>query len=185
MCLPPLYVSKQPLSYFKRSSVRLFSFHGRFSCSFGLPPVSLTLLTLQYAAVKTYDYHPPMPSPDSEAPEQSLGDCAICMDAIRLEPSGRHQSEKGTSAEWDRDAITPSNSRRMSLGNPGGLLSAMHIGMESPGTRKIYSLAPCHHLFVSSIFLSWLPGTDSNCFKQHTECLERVCSICFRLSYLT
>jgi transmembrane E3 ubiquitin-protein ligase len=109
----------------------------------------------QYATVKTYDYHPPMPLPDSEAPEQSLGDCAICMDAIRLDRSGRHQSEKGTSGEWDREAMTPDSSRRVSLGSPGGLLSAMHMGMESPGTRKVYSLAPCHHLFVGFNFFSF------------------------------
>ena len=94
-----------------------------------------------------------MPAPDSEAPEQSLGDCAICMDAIKLEPSARRQSDKESSDEWGRDAI-PNTSGRKNLGSPGGLLSAMHIGIDSPGTRKIYSLAPCHHLFVSlSLFL--------------------------------
>lgn len=111
-------------------------------------------LPQKYATTKTYDYHPPMPLPDSEAPEQSLGDCAICMDAIRIDSSGQHQSEKRMSGDWDRDATTLNASSRKSLGGPGGLFNAMHMGMESPGTRKIYSLAPCHHLF-------------------HTECLER------------
>ena len=106
----------------------------------------------QYATVKTYNYHPPLPSPDSEAPEQSLGDCAICMDAIRLDSSGRYQSEMGISGEWNHDPSSPNGSRRKSQGNPGGLFTAINMGIDSPGTRKVYSLAPCHHLFVSFFF---------------------------------
>ena len=81
----------------------------------------------QVAKVETYDYHPPMPLPDPEAPEQSLGDCAICMDAIAVDPALRqHADEKG-----DAHSIA----RRT-----GGLLAQ--------NARKSYSLAPCHHLFV-------------------------------------
>ena len=156
MQLPPLYASKQLLSCFRRCLVRLSSSHRRLFPQQSTASPSLTCPSFQYSAVKTYDYHPPMPWSDSEAPEQSLGDCAICMDAIRLDSSGRHQSEKGTSGEWDSDASTLNGSRRKSLGSSGGLFSAMHMGMESTGTRKIYSLAPCHHLFVGYIFLSFL-----------------------------
>lgn len=76
--------------------------------------------------MQTYDYHPAIPLPDPEAPEQSLGDCAICMDAIQIDAAFRQRpDEKGEGL-----------ARRT-----GALL------MQS--ARKSYSLAPCHHLFVS------------------------------------
>lgn len=85
-----------------------------------------------------------MPIPDSEAPEQSLGDCAICMDAIIVDPSTRRVSEKDHD-EWGVE----DGAGRKSMGGAGGLLSAMHMGMENK--KKNYSLAPCHHLFVSPV----------------------------------
>ncbi|KAF9461528.1 hypothetical protein BDZ94DRAFT_1196082 [Collybia nuda] len=103
-------------------------------------------LPKRYAVVKIYDYHPPMPIPDSEAPEPSFGDCAICMDAILADPSSRRASDK----EYDEWSTEDTGKRGM--GSTGGLLNAMQMGMESK--KKHYSLAPCHHLF-------------------HTECLER------------
>jgi len=39
-----------------------------------------------WVTADTYDYHPLLPQPDPEAPEQTLGDCAICMDAIVAAP---------------------------------------------------------------------------------------------------
>jgi hypothetical protein len=84
---------------------------------------------LQIANIETYDYQPPLPLPDPEAPEQSLGDCAICMDAITVDPALRqHVDEKGDGHGLAR--------------RTGGLLAQ--------SARKSYSLAPCHHLFVSS-----------------------------------
>jgi hypothetical protein len=65
-----------------------------------------------------------------------------------LESSGRPHPEKESLGEWGHDATTRNGSTRKSMGASGGLFNAMHIGMESSGTRKIYSLAPCHHLFV-------------------------------------
>lgn len=65
-----------------------------------------------------YDYHPALPMPDPEAPEQSLGDCSICMDAIIMEKEP-----------------------------PKGVLPGASV-------KRVYALAPCHHLF-------------------HTQCLER------------
>jgi transmembrane E3 ubiquitin-protein ligase len=62
-----------------------------------------------------------MPVVDPESPEQSLGDCAICMDAIHV---GKEKN----------DSHTPGGAILNAVGGSG---------------RKIYSLAPCHHLFVS------------------------------------
>jgi len=83
-----------------------------------------------------------MPLPDSEAPEQSLGDCAICMDAIVVDARARGQGEKEKLGTWDAQGTSG-----------GGLLSAMQMGIEGAGARKVYSLAPCHHLFVSAAWL--------------------------------
>ena len=43
--------------------------------------------SLQFANMETYNYHPSLPLSvsDPEAPEQSLGDCSICMEAIHAE----------------------------------------------------------------------------------------------------
>jgi hypothetical protein len=72
-----------------------------------------------------------MPIADSEAPEQSLGDCSICMDAIMVE-SPNNRGEKIQVGDG-------------SMGG-GGFFNAMQRGVA--GTKKSYSLAPCHHLFV-------------------------------------
>lgn len=99
-----------------------------------------SILTVsQFAKAKTYDYHPPMPVPDSEAPEQSLGDCSICMDAILIE-SPNNLGEKGQAIDG-----TGAGS--------GGFFSAVQRGVAgAAGAKKSYSLAPCHHLFVSLLF---------------------------------
>ena len=41
----------------------------------------------QFATTETYNYHPPLPLSvsDPEAPDQSLGGCSICMEAIHAE----------------------------------------------------------------------------------------------------
>jgi hypothetical protein len=111
--------------------------------------------------MQTYDYHPPMPLPDPESPEQSLGDCAICMDAIVLDTSVRHRSK---SSEGKGEIGT--KGERVVPG--GGLLNAVQMGVGASGTRKNYSLAPCHHLFVChtvtwllNVKLTWLFSTLS------------------------
>ena len=69
-----------------------------------------------------YDYHPPIFLLDPEGPEQALGDCAICMDTIEVDASLRQKSgNHGVGGLWAQ-----------------------------AGVRKSYSLAPCHHLFVSN-----------------------------------
>ncbi|KDQ50442.1 hypothetical protein JAAARDRAFT_142065 [Jaapia argillacea MUCL 33604] len=114
----------------------------------------------RWAQVPTYDYHPSIPLPDPEAPEQTLGDCSICMDAILIDPSSRRRSgdEKRRKSSSLQRRKSFSDHRGKSggeveaerFGGHGGLLGAVsgNVG------RKSYSLAPCHHLF-------------------HTECLER------------
>ncbi|KAF9074941.1 hypothetical protein BDP27DRAFT_1316219 [Rhodocollybia butyracea] len=121
-------------------------------------------LPKRFSTVNTYNYHPPLPMPDEESPEKSLGDCAICMDAILIDPSLRQPNEKENPDNWDSKASgtdgpggrRKSISSRGSTGviDPSGFLDAVQRGVGNAVTRKSYSLAPCHHLF-------------------HTECLER------------
>ncbi|KAI8974598.1 hypothetical protein BD414DRAFT_498160 [Trametes punicea] len=87
---------------------------------------------------QTYDYHPPLPLPDPEAPDQSLGDCAICMDAILVDPGLRRRSKSTDGKE------------RPVIGRAGGILGK--VG----GAKKTYSLAPCHHLFHTACLERWL-----------------------------
>jgi len=44
-------------------------------------------LPKRFATTETYNYHPPLPLSvsDPEAPDHSLGDCSICMEAIHAE----------------------------------------------------------------------------------------------------
>lgn len=99
---------------------------------------------------QTYDYHPPLPVPDAEAPEASLGDCAICMDTIR--PS-RHAHT--SSAEEEKGLISGvasgSSGRLAQIWNAvnGTARERAHVVALTGRGRKNYSLAPCHHLFVS------------------------------------
>jgi hypothetical protein len=101
----------------------------------------------QYAATKMYDYHPVMSAPnDSESPDQSLGDCAICMDAIYIDPSLRRRTSLDGKSEW---VAKGTSKRKAKGGSAGGILNAVQMGVGSATARKNYSLAPCHHLFVS------------------------------------
>ncbi|KAJ3901773.1 hypothetical protein F5879DRAFT_966969 [Lentinula edodes] len=120
------------------------------------------LLPKRFSTINTYNYHPPLPLPDEESPEKSLGDCAICMDAIIVDPSLRQTHDtSASSGNWDAKA-SGADGRRITSNiragggaiDPTGLLDAFQRGVGSAVTRKSYSLAPCHHLF-------------------HTECLER------------
>ena len=113
----------------------------------------------QYKTVEVYNYHPPLPLPRSDLPEQSLGDCAICMDAIMIENRSRGVSEKEKErrgdAEWDLEGANETSTRERGLGS-AGLFGAMQTM-----ARKNYSLAPCQHLFVgfNSLFLIPLRAT--------------------------
>ncbi|KAJ6581462.1 hypothetical protein B0H19DRAFT_1217673 [Mycena capillaripes] len=113
-------------------------------------------LPRRYVAVKTYDYHPVMPvSGDAESPDQSLGDCAICMDSIHVDPSVRRRpTSLDDKSDWEKTSIKGTSKRKTKGGAAGGILNAVQMGVGSATGRKNYSLAPCHHLF-------------------HTDCLER------------
>ena len=115
----------------------------------------------------SYDYHPPLPLPDSEMPEKSLGDCAICMDTIMVDPSLRRRSKSSDQrGNWDDKG--PS------------FMKGNSIGVNVMTARNHYSLAPCSHLFVSSPFPEFTEPTESVALQQHTECLEKVrARLCF------
>jgi hypothetical protein len=82
-----------------------------------------------------------MQLPDPESPERSLGDCAICMDAIIVDQSA---GDKGTPAS--KDAAWAGAVE----GHSSGIFSVVHRNVVGTANmRKSYSLAPCHHLFVS------------------------------------
>lgn len=108
---------------------------------------------------QTYNYHPPMPLPDPEAPEQTLGDCAICMDAIEVDPGLRRRRSKSSDGFGGEK-------RPFFLGTVAGTTAA----------KKSYSLAPCHHLFVSrhlSRLALCVLTVNVRIREQHTACLER------------
>ncbi|KAH9855277.1 hypothetical protein C2E23DRAFT_815072 [Lenzites betulinus] len=94
-------------------------------------------LPKRMSRVQTYDYHPSLPLPDPEAPEQTLGDCAICMDAILVDPSLRRSKSSD-------------GKERPVVSRAGGLLGKVGAA------RKTYSLAPCHHLFHTACLERWL-----------------------------
>ena len=105
----------------------------------------------QFAETKAYNYHPKMPRPTN--PEQSLGDCAICMEPILLDPpiSGRSSSfdlEDRCSEEGFSVPLLERGTGRSDSSSSSILNRTMKIFGASK-TKKNYSLAPCCHLFVS------------------------------------
>ena len=84
--------------------------------------------------------------------------CAICMDAIEVDPGLRRRSKSG---EGERRGF-------LKLGTVAGAAAA----------RKSYSLAPCHLLFVSSrVFLfAWAGTLKGRCSLFSTTSIRRVSS---------
>jgi len=87
-----------------------------------------------------------MPLPDAESPEKSLGDCAICMDAILVDPSMYRSKSFDTREDWDEMGASSGLRSGMTVGS---MFNAMQKGVGAKSARKNYSLAPCSHLFVS------------------------------------
>ena len=80
---------------------------------------------------------------DPESPDRSLGDCAICMDAIVIDSAA---GEKGTSMSKETPWAGSTES------HSGGIFNVVHRNVVGAANiRKSYSLAPCHHLFVSFV----------------------------------
>jgi transmembrane E3 ubiquitin-protein ligase len=96
------------------------------------------MLSPKWVTAKVYDYHPAIPFPDAEAPKQSLGDCAICMEHIVVHPDFPVNTVNGTTSS--------------------PLLSSTAVGL-----RRVYALAPCHHIFVSLPPIVWIWVTKSTC----------------------
>ncbi|KAF7430683.1 hypothetical protein PC9H_006392 [Pleurotus ostreatus] len=131
------------LAMFVFAQVGVVLLQDRFGPDFFLPA--------RFKQVNVYDYHPVLPLPDAEAPEQSLGDCAICMDAILIDSSLRRRSE-------DKLERQMSSSKSNVKARTSGFFSAMQKRMVGGGAtaRKSYSLAPCHHLFHTECLEKWL-----------------------------
>jgi len=127
-----------------------------------------------YVHAQSYNYHPVFPGADPEAPQQeSLGDCAICLDSIKLQSQSQSALTSGSSSRdhtsrpgsrftghlhpgntgiWQRlrssalDAIHDARTRAVRASNANGGVHA----------RNVYALAPCGHLFHTSCLEKWL-----------------------------
>ncbi|KAJ9101236.1 hypothetical protein QFC21_003455 [Naganishia friedmannii] len=111
----------------------------RFGPAFFLPA--------RFAPPDAYDYHQPLPMPDSEAPEQDFGNCSICMEPIMVSqiPSASGDHKHAHSGETS----TPLAAAASGVGTVG--TRVMNINL-----RRTYALAPCHHLFHTECLSQWL-----------------------------
>ncbi|KAF5353145.1 hypothetical protein D9758_008759 [Tetrapyrgos nigripes] len=144
----------------------------------------------ELATVKTYDYHPPLPlpNPDPEQPEQSLGDCSICMDAIIVHVakdsvvgggersrSGGEREERGKekSDYWDSHSHSTGPSKRKGATSTSGganvSASASASAIASGGMEILNAVQKGVGNAVTRKSYSLAP-----CHHLfHTECLER------------
>jgi transmembrane E3 ubiquitin-protein ligase len=100
----------------------------------------------------------------SETGEETLGDCAICMEGIHVEGmlkrskksmDGRGQGDDEKKALLaGEDPPVGSGSARPGMFEGG--LRRTRSGLMNSKARKNYSLAPCHHLFHTECLEKWL-----------------------------
>ncbi|KAF6761571.1 hypothetical protein DFP72DRAFT_1041797 [Ephemerocybe angulata] len=112
-------------------------------------------LPARFKEAKIYDYHPPLPLPDAESPDQSLGDCAICMDAIHVDPALRQRAPR-KSNEYPEEKKSALGLGAGSSAGAGAMSSGLLSAVGNASARKSYSLAPCHHLFHTECLEKWL-----------------------------
>ena len=115
-------------------------------------------LPSRMSRAQPYNYHPAIPLPDPEAPEQTLGDCAICMEAILVDPSLSRRSKSSDTKERPAIALQVPFLKKVGTAK----------------SKKTYSLAPCHHLFVSCFSIPrWVLG-DARVALTFLEIAHRV-----------
>lgn len=74
------------------------------------------------------------------------------MDAIYVDPSLRRRpTSLDGKSDWEKASATGTSKRKTKGGATGGIFNAVQMGVGSATARKNYSLAPCHHLFVSLV----------------------------------
>ncbi|KAL5536908.1 hypothetical protein ACEPAF_731 [Sanghuangporus sanghuang] len=126
-------------------------------------------LPRNYTPTMQYDYHPYIPLPDDEAPEPSLGDCAICMEAIVVQPSApsrRRSTEKSIAGHRRSSSIKEREKEKEREKGVRGILerieaaagrsTGVSVGLAGTSARRSYALAPCHHLFHTACLERWL-----------------------------
>ena len=74
----------------------------------------------QWDHKKLYNYYISVPAPDAEAPEETLGDCSVCLEPILSRP--------------DLSGLGPPEKEAIAL-------------LRSVGEPRSYCLAPCNHKF--------------------------------------
>ncbi|KAG8908336.1 hypothetical protein FRB99_007262 [Tulasnella sp. 403] len=87
-----------------------------------------------------YDYHPNLIA-DTEAPEQNLGDCAICMEPIIVRPEG--------STQPSGEKFEPGHTQSSSVGSGASLL--LNVGI-----RRHYAFTPCSHIMHTACLETWM-----------------------------
>ena len=93
-------------------------------------------------------------------------------DIIITSPIRRRSKSLDARGDWEEKGTTAAGRK-----GKGGLFNAMHMGVGGAAARKSYSLAPCHHLFVSRLFENFARNKLTPCYllaRQHTDCLEKV-----------
>ncbi|KAF8320079.1 hypothetical protein DL93DRAFT_2153098 [Clavulina sp. PMI_390] len=87
-------------------------------------------LPAKYEQKKGYEYRATVPIPDAEAPDESLGDCSVCLEPV-------------LSPRPDLTGLGPSEKEAVAL-------------LHSVSNTRSYCLAPCNHKFHHDCLEKWL-----------------------------